>query len=264
MRPEPFRPAPEDLLAGLAAEPGRAGLFCDFDGTLAPIVEDPAASSPLPGAPDVLEALAASLGRVAVVSGRPARFLAAHLGGRGVELWGLYGLERVDAGGAVVTDPEAEGWRPVLDAAAEAAAAELPAGVMVEPKGLSLTLHYRRAPEAQARVGAWARRQAAATGLAVHPAKMSWELRLPLERDKGTVVRAASVGLGAVAFVGDDVGDLGAFDALDDLAAAGCHTVAVAVASAEAPTALLERADLVVAGPPAALELLRSLAQRLA
>jgi trehalose 6-phosphate phosphatase len=60
--------------------------------------------------------------------------------------------------------------------------------------------------------------------------------------------------------VGDDVGDLPAFDALDRLADKGLDVVRVAVVSAETPSALIDRADHLVRGPAGTLELLESLA----
>jgi trehalose 6-phosphate phosphatase len=60
--------------------------------------------------------------------------------------------------------------------------------------------------------------------------------------------------------VGDDRGDLPAYDALDRMAAQGVHALRVAVASDEAPAELLARADLVLDGPPAVVALLRRLA----
>ena len=52
-----------------------AALFLDFDGTLAPIVDDPAAARVHPVAHAALVRLVPLLGTVAVVSGRPAEFL---------------------------------------------------------------------------------------------------------------------------------------------------------------------------------------------
>ena len=93
------------------------------------------------------------------------------------------------------------------------------------------------------------------------PAKASVELHPPVNVDKGSVVEAAAAGMRALTFVGDDVGDLPAFDGLDRLAAAGVHTVKVAVVTSEAPALLLERADLVVEGPAGALALFEGLAE---
>jgi trehalose 6-phosphate phosphatase len=88
---------------------------------------------------------------------------------------------------------------------------------------------------------------------------MSWELRAPVRRDKGTVVTELAEGLSAACFMGDDVGDLPAFDALDRLDAAGVAVLKVGVRSEEAPVELLERADVVVDGPAGVVDLLRRL-----
>jgi trehalose 6-phosphate phosphatase len=249
-----------ELLAPFRADPQGTAIVSDFDGTLAPIVADPAAARPLPGVVDTLAALARHYGRVGVVSGRPASFLVTHLGGRGLFLSGMYGLEMVPDGGSEVRAvAEAEPWRAVVEQAVAAAESELPPGIDVERKGLSLTVHYRgdpgRAPEAEA----WVEAQARATGLAVHVARMSYELRPPVERDKGTVVADLAAGRGQVCFLGDDRGDLSAFDALDRLAATGVSAVRIVVSSEEAPAELLDRADLVVDGPEGALAVLRAL-----
>ena len=206
----------------------------------------------------VLE-LARRFGRVGVVSGRPAAFLTTHLGGRGLFLSGLYGLESVDGDGDIRPRREAERWRPVVDEVAARAEAGLPDRLTVERKGLSVTVHYRTAPEQEPDAAAWAARESGDTGLVAHPARMSFELRPPVERDKGMVVAEAAEGRRQVCFLGDDRGDLSAFDALDRLAATGASVVRVGVASAEAPDELLARADVVVEGPEGSLRLLRRL-----
>jgi trehalose 6-phosphate phosphatase len=134
-----------------------------------------------------------------------------------------------------------------------------PDGMRVENKGLSLTLHYRGRPDLEPAILEWAQHQAARSGLEVRPAKMSIELHPPIEADKGTTLEELAAGLEAVAFLGDDVGDLTAFDALDRLAAAGVTTVRVAVRGAEQSDELVGRADVVVDGPEGALALLRDL-----
>ncbi len=245
-----------ELLAPFRADPDGSGLFSDFDGTLAPIVDDPAAAVPLPGAVEVLGRLAGLYGRVGVISGRPASFLREHLGGRGLFLSGLYGLEFVGDDDEVRAIEEAERWRAAIEEAERAADA---AGLPVERKGLAVTVHYRTDPSREEAVRTWVDEQAEATGLAVHPARMSFELRPPLKRDKGTVLAEAAEGRRQVCFLGDDVGDLTAFDALDRMAADGATVVKVGVESPEAPAELLERADVTVDGPEGALSLLRAL-----
>ncbi|MGI8809250.1 MAG: trehalose-phosphatase [Acidimicrobiales bacterium] len=248
-----------ELLAPFRADPPGTGVFCDFDGTLAAIVDDPAAARPLPGVVDVLGRLASRYGRVGVISGRPAAFLNTHLGGRGLFLSGLYGLEFVEEGGDVRAVEDADRWRAVVEEVACAAEAGLPPGVAVERKGLSVTVHHRLDPSQEPASKAWTEEQAKATGLIVHPARMSYELRPPVERDKGTVLAEAAEGRRQVCFLGDDRGDLEAFDTLDRMAAEGVTVLRVAVYSPEAPAEMLERADLVVDGPDGSLDVLRRL-----
>jgi trehalose 6-phosphate phosphatase len=242
-------------------------VFVDFDGTLAPIVDDPDAARPIEGAPAVLADLAGRYGRVAVISGRPVSFLLAHFGrpahlgdpAPGVVLIGLYGLERA-VGGEVRQSPGAAQWRPVVDAAATSAEAAAPAGVRVERKGLTVTLHYRGADEQAGWTATFATELAAASGLVGHPGKKSWELRPPVPTDKGTVVEELAAGLDAVCYAGDDMGDVPAFAALARLRAAGVATLAVAAGGTETPAQLIEAADLVVEGPAGVLQLLQGLA----
>jgi trehalose 6-phosphate phosphatase len=248
---------PLERLGPFLAEPRRAAILTDFDGTLAGIVEDPAAAVPLPGAADVLGELARRYGRVGIISGRPAAFLDHFFGRRGLLLFGLYGLESVREG-RVVCDPAAERWRPIVEEVAAASEAHGPGEISVERKGLSVTFHYRATPETERAAHSWAQAQATASGLVLHPARMSYELRPPIECDKGTVTAALSQDMDAVCFIGDDRGDLTAFDALDRIEGDGRHVLRVAVRSAEAPPELIERADLLVPGPAAALSFLRS------
>jgi len=248
-----------ELVAPFQADPAGSGVFSDFDGTLARIVDDPAQAAPVDGVVDELGRLARHYGRVGVISGRPAAFLLANLGGRGLYLSGLYGLESVSEGGEIDVLPEAERWRPVVDEVAARAEAELARGLTVERKGLSVTVHYRTAADLQPVAERWAAHQAAVTGLVAEPARMSYELRPPVPCHKGSVVAEAALGRRQVCFLGDDRGDLSAFDALDRLSAAGTTVVKVAVTSPEAPEDLLARADLVVNGPEGSLSFLRAL-----
>ena len=248
-----------DVLAPFVEHPADAAVVVDFDGTLSPIVDVPAEARPADGAVDALADLTARFGLVAVMSGRPVDFLRPLLPA-GVVLSGLYGLEVV-RDGLRVDLPGTDAWREVVAHVARRSADHGPAGMVVEPKGPSLTLHYRLHPEIGPAVAAWADEQAARSGLVVRPAKMSIELHPPVAADKGTALESLAEGLGAVCFVGDDRGDLPAYDALDRLADRGVHTLRVAAASAEAPAELLGRADVVLDGPPAVVAFLRRLGQ---
>jgi trehalose 6-phosphate phosphatase len=254
---------PGDEVTGLLqpfwADAERAGVFTDFDGTLAPIVDDPGAAEPEPRASEVLGRLAQRFARVGVVSGRPLAFLESHLAGLGLVLSGLYGLETL-VDGELVPDEEAERWRPAVEEVAADGERQLPQEVLVERKGLSVAVHFRTAPHMVDTARRWAEEQASRSGLALSPGRMSFELRPPVERSKGTSIAAMAEGLRVACFVGDDTGDLSGFDALDRIQAAGGHTLRVGVDSDEAPRELLERADLVVDGPSEVVDLFDRLA----
>src|SRR3954466_14676962 len=135
--PTPIEPA----LSTFVEQPDQAGIYTDFDGTLAPIVDDPGHARALDGVAAVLAALAARYARVGVISGRPVEFLRGVIGGSGVDLWGEYGLEGfVDGQGGPAEG--AEEWRAVVEeVAARAEVADI--AEAVERKSLSVTLHYR-------------------------------------------------------------------------------------------------------------------------
>jgi trehalose 6-phosphate phosphatase len=265
----PDVPELADLLRPFLDDPAHAGILTDFDGTLAPVVPDPAASRPLEGAVRTLHRLTRHYRRVAVVSGRPASFLSKRLHlehdevlggeavGEGLIVSGLYGLETA-MGGDITAHPDCDRWRPVVRRIADEAEEQLP-GVLVERKGLSVTLHFRTRPDMAEAVRRWAEEAAARSGLKVHPARMSDELVPPIPVDKGRVVRQLVEGLKAVVFLGDDVGDLPAFDALDELRAHGVYTLKVVVASTEVARALRNTADVMVDGPEGALAVLTRL-----
>jgi trehalose 6-phosphate phosphatase len=249
----------DERLAPWREAPGRAGVLTDFDGTLSPIVDDPEAAQPLAGAAEVLTGLARRYRTVAVVSGRPVAYLIERLGPLpGVTLVGLYGLEKGD-GGKVLALPEARRWRDTVTQVAAAAVSEAPLGVYIEPKGLTVGVHYRQAPERREWVEAWAEEQARRSGLVVHRGKMAVELVPPIAIDKGVAVAALADGQEAVCYLGDDLGDLPAFAALKRLAVTGVATVAVAVRSPETPPGILTDADHIVDGPEGALAFLAHL-----
>jgi trehalose 6-phosphate phosphatase len=141
----------------------------------------------------------------------------------------------------------------------------------VEPKGLTVTLHWRHAPDQRPWVSEFAERQRTARGLRVHPGRMELELRPPLEVDKGTVIRGLAAErppgqLRHVAVFGDDMGDLPAFAAVGELGTPAHPVAAVRVAAvdAESPAAVAERADLTVRGAAGAVALLQDLAVAIA
>ena len=272
--PEPRTTAGRRGLAALLAVPASALLATDFDGTLAPIVEDPGQARPYPGAVDALARLGTRLGAVVIVTGRPAG-QAVEYGGfadvPGLErlvIFGLYGLERWDAATGLVTAPDAA---PAVTAALQEIAEVLEAadahdGTWVEDKGASFAVHTRRTadpPAALEAVRGPVAALAARHGLHVEPGRYVLELRPP-GINKGSALAGAVAAYDArsVAFAGDDLGDLAAYDAVDRLRAEGMPGLLVCSGSTET-TQLAARADIVVDGPPGVAAFLTALAHAL-
>jgi trehalose 6-phosphate phosphatase len=250
------------VLGPLVDQPAAAALVTDFDGTLAPIVDDPTRARPLPAAVRALEALAGSLAVVGVVSGRPVEFLRAHLPADGLVLVGQYGLERL-VDGHVVEDERAETYVAALAAAADEAARQWP-DLLLERKGtLSFAVHWRTHPGA-APAPHDLQTLAARHGLLVLPGRMAAEIRVPVRVDKGAALSRLldEHEVRTCAFAGDDHGDLPAFAALTDRAEhePGFVGVRIGVRSPEAPAELLARADYVVESPADLARLLEGLA----
>jgi trehalose 6-phosphate phosphatase len=233
-----------DLLAPLRRSPERAAILLDVDGTLAPIVEHPEDAAVPPETRAELERLAARYALVACVSGRTAADARRVVGLDGLLYLGSHGLE---------LEPDAAAWAQSL----RDFAATVP--WPVEDKGLTVSFHYRGAPDeaaAHAELELVADR-ARAAGLRARFGRKVLELLPPVDASKGTAIRAvlAERGLRRALYAGDDTTDLDAFRALDDLELG----VRVAVASAEGPSELAAAADLVVGSPAALLALLREL-----
>ncbi len=253
--PQPKIPLNADLAWRTTAD--RAAetiLFFDFDGTLAPVADDPTQVQPAPKVLAALEALAPVVRRIAIVSARPVEFLREHFGGlTGVDLYGLYGLEHSHSGGDTVTEPAALPWVPTMAELADQARAELPPGALVEYKRLSVALHWRTAPQLAAAVEKWGHAQAERLGLRVQVGRMVLEVKPPVDRDKGMVIGELVQGVGGAWYFGDDVSDIKAFAALRARAAADPQFlgVCVAVANPETGHEVAEAADLTIDSPAA-------------
>ena len=190
-------------------------LFLDFDGTLAPIQDDPDAVRLPGGGAAILTQLSEALGgALALVSGRDARDLTSRV---------PHGLWRAGNHGGMVlapgqTAPERVPEAPAgLVAAAEDAARAHP-GLFVEKKAAVLALHTRACPECEPEALAALRAAAEASGgYKVQHGKNVIELK-PEGVDKGVVIErlcdAPPFAGRTPLFLGDDTTDEDGFAAV--------------------------------------------------
>lgn len=255
------------VTSAVVADPAHTLLALDFDGTLSPIVEDPAQAFIHPDSLVALSRLGASLGAIAIVTGRPvrqARELGRFDGVEGLEqlvICGQYGAERWDASTGEYTTADPPDSIRELRAKAVELLRDMDGPVSIEDKGLAVALHTRRA-------GAHVfdqlldplRRLAADLGLTVEPGRHVIEVRAP-GSDKGMALRSLveEFGVSQVVYAGDDLGDLPAFAVVAGLRAEGINGHLVCSASEE-QAALVPLADVVLDGPDDVAEWLTELA----
>jgi trehalose-phosphatase len=200
---------------------GRVVLLLDFDGTLAPIVDSP-----------VEAALPETTRRILSIMVESRRFLLALVSGRrivdlqhrvrltDVVYAGNHGLE-IRGGGVDFTDPIALEQRPALQVLLSAVSEELQAvpRVEVEDKGLTASIHFRRAPEAQATVLHILQRKTDNNIFMVREGKMVYEILPHSGSSKESAARRIRSIRGAdgdlTVCAGDDATDEGLFAAAD-------------------------------------------------
>ena len=250
-----------DLIATVRTALTHVLVAVDFDGTLAPLVNDPTTSRPVDGAVQALSQLVRRGARTAVITGRDA-LTAVSLGGfdavDGVIVEGLYGAESWQGGNLRTPDASAE-----IDRLRGELPGLLDGGdprVWIEDKRLSLVVHARMADDPAAALALVADRVTAlatAEGLEVHPGRDVLEIRLPGPDKAAALSRVARPGEVTV-YLGDDLGDLPAFAEIGRMRARGERAYAVGVLSSGV-VEVAAAADVSVATPAEAVALLEAL-----
>ena len=244
-----------------------AGLLTDFDGTISPIVTDPALARLVTGADGALAALAEKLEVVAIITGRMPLDARNLTGVPGILIAGNHGMEWLE--------PDEAGPRPAPGAAPvsdrlDKILGRLPdmPGVVPEHKGISASVHYRTAPDPDAARSAIVRALGDVEdhGLRIGHGRMIVELRPVGLGDKGSAARAIveRFGLRGVVVLGDDVTDLDMFRAVDELRRAGRlrgAIIGVGGMAGEVLPDLVAASDVVLTDPAEAAALLTALSR---
>lgn len=252
------------VLQALLSKP--SALLSDIDGTLSPIAATPAEATVLESCRFGLNKLAAKLELVSVLSGRPVAEARRMVGLDHLTHFGNHGLERWDIVHGYRS--EAEGFAPSIAevrAELERQVKGMP-GVQIEDKRIVISIHYRLASEEPSiREKLLILAESLAKGLLITEGKKVIELRPPVAVNKGTVVRnlITEYGLNGIVYIGDDLTDIDAFNALRNARHSGVHAAAVAVGGPEAKEELLALADLELDGPSDVGALLQELAWQL-
>lgn len=264
--PDGHPEALDQWLAATAEHPNRCALFCDVDGTLAPVVKRADDAQVPLEVSRLLGRLSAKLEMVACVSGRSASDAKRLVGVGGVIYAGAHGAELLDpATGELERAPEIQQWRePVRKFIEEFDTPDLRrSGVRIEDKDFIQALHWRGADDEEAADLIVRDIEAAAIdrGFEIHQGRMVLEIRPPVHFNKGVVVTRLikESRIQHAAYFGDDLTDLDAFEALLTLKASGDLETAlcVGVASEEQPERLAASADVMVDGPAGVTELLK-------
>ena len=257
-------------LRPLTDAPERAAVFCDVDGTLAPIVDQAERARVPESTARVLGKLGRRYAVVACISGRAATEARRLVGVGSVVYAGYHGGELLMPG-----MPRA--WQmPELEQGADqvrrfSLAQDEGSGlrmlrVRLEDKGPIFAFHWRGVPDehaAEERIEQVAQ-AAEAEGLSTHWGRKVLEVRPPVDIDKGQAVRRilAERDVDAALFAGDDRTDLDGFAALSALREDGALQVVirVGIASEDGPPEVVEEADIRVDGVAGFAEVLSVLA----
>ena len=210
----------ERFFAGIATAEMQA-LLLDYDGTLAPFHVDPASALPYPGIREALHVIqGCNRSKIILVSGRRAQDVSTLLGVEGIEIWGCHGMEHLSKSGILqqpsLDSKTAAALKHTFDLLVGSGLAEF-----IEQKPTGHAVHWRGMAAKQAEQirlateATWAdtvekdvlRILRFDGGIEICAAAMN----------KGNVVRQIANTLGeryAIAYLGDDVTDEDAFQAL--------------------------------------------------
>jgi len=202
-------------------------LFLDYDGTLSPIVTDPAKAVLLPANRPMLKRLSKKPKiTLSIVTGRPIHLIKRLVGLKDIYYAGNHGLE-IGKGKKIIVVPEARKNVRLIREVKRLLVKKLKCikGVVVEDKGVVLALHYRmvdkkRVPYIRKTFYEVLEPYMADNRLRAGKGKKVLEIRPPVEWDKGKYCRYLLGRLkkrykGVVPiYIGDDITDEDAFKAL--------------------------------------------------
>ena len=201
-------------------------LLSDYDGTLTPIVSRPEYAILTPEVRDKLHALAEKPSfSVGIISGRPLSELKTMVGIPGIYYAGNHGFE-IEGPGLKFVSPVATAAQAQIQELVQQLSARLDRieGIIIEDKGLGLSIHYRLVKEDEENLVAEIFHRVTAPLLdegeiRVTSGKKVWEVRPPIDWHKGKAVEtirqeiqaARKLAQLSTIYLGDDTTDEDAF-----------------------------------------------------
>lgn len=207
----------------------RIMLFLDYDGTLTPIAES-TDKAVIPKETKRLLSELSAYAKLAVISGRALSDLKKMVGIKGIIYSGNHGLE-IESPKLKFNTPLSLAYTKLLHKIKMELEQRLAGikGVILEDKGLTLSLHYRLVPgdltpKVQTIFHAATMLPALKNKIKIRPGKMVWEIQPPIEWDKGRIIlwllareKFASGDKPLLpVYAGDDTTDEDAFRALEN------------------------------------------------
>jgi trehalose 6-phosphate phosphatase len=212
-----------DRWLGARQRTGCMMLGLDFDGTLAPIAQRPGEAALPANTREALDAVAARGDTmVAIVSGRSLEDVAAKVGIPGLYYVGNHGLE-IRGPNIELRHEEAVEAQPAIRECAERVTGDLgdTPGVIVEDKGLTLSVHYRLVGSVteEDAVRESVRRSCGDNGVRITEGRKVLEIRPDVDWNKGDALlflidMLVAIPDAPVLFVGDDLTDEDGFRAV--------------------------------------------------
>lgn len=197
-------------------------LLLDFDGTISPIVKDPKDAVLLPKNKALLKKLKKLNVKVGIVTGRALKDIIKKVGLKGIIYAANHGME-IYANGHMLLDKGTHFRKPLKKVAdtLEPALTKIK-GTIVERKGLSIAIHFRKTPKRLHKIVGKIVKKLASPFLAKYrlkltSGKMIWEIRPANFWNKGKAVLWIWKKLAPSAipiYVGDDKTDEDAFAAI--------------------------------------------------
>jgi len=230
------------------------GLITDVDGTISEIAPTPQKARVSPSCRRYLKVLCNHLALVAAISGRPVAQVRDMIGVRGMVYIGNHGLERWTGNHTELPNNTRDYLGVAKSVIKELTPLCSMAGVSIENKGATVTIHYRLSSEPQLverEILDSVKALAQAKDLRVIMGKMAINLLPPVEIDKGsaTLGLIKEYSLQGGLYLGDDLTDLDAFRALHTAARdLNFQGFAIGITGPEMPEKLAAEADFTLNG----------------